>query len=148
MNRKKNVDAEIQAFIENGKCDVLLSGTPEHLLSAICSVIKALSIRLCEEEEVLELQEEADMPEDMTQSYVTALLMSEILEALSNIDPLITHFELTDNDELNTLLKTCYGQLENCDNIEPEKIVSDAIECELDFNAFSTDKKESTDNNE
>ena len=39
MGKKKNVDAEIQAFIEDGKCDVLLSGTPEHLLSAMFSPV-------------------------------------------------------------------------------------------------------------
>ena len=141
MKKNNDVQAEIRAFVKDEQCDVLLSGTPDDLLRCMCSVIKALGVRLSQEEELKELQQEMDVSDELMQTYLSTMVVSEILETLECVNPLLTHFEAADDDNVTVsdVLEDWYKQITNSDNninIKEETTIPNEAESELDFDAF------------
>lgn len=140
MKSTDNDRTEINAFVKDNKCDVLLSGTPDTLLSCISSIIRAFSIRLMEEEDVRAMQKEMDIPDDTLEAYLAAMIMGEIIESFDNISTVFSCFDfagegetLSMEDIKNKYCSTTFGD----DNVDKPDI-------ELDFGALSGSEEDST----
>lgn len=125
---------EINAFIENDKCDVLLSGTPDGLINCLSSIVKAIAIRLAEEAELKELQKSMGVSDDIMHAYLTLMVMNETVDSLDNIGNALSHLEFEDSTEedLEDIKEKFLNGMFNTDNAT--KIESDM---DLDFDVLS-----------
>ena len=130
----KSDRTEINAFIENDKCDVLLSGTPDGLINCLSSIVKAIAIRLAEDAELKELQKSMGVSDDIMQAYLTLMVMNETVDSLDNIGNALSHLEFEDSTEedLEDIKEKFLNGMFNTDNAT--KIESDM---DLDFDVLS-----------
>lgn len=130
----KSDRTEINAFIKDDKCDVLLSGTPDGLINCLSSIVKAIAIRLAEEAELKELQKSMGVSDDIMQAYLTLMVMNETVDSLDNIGNALSHLEFEDSTEedLEDIKEKFLNGMFNTDNAT--KIESDM---DLDFDVLS-----------
>ena len=138
----KSDRTEINAFIENDKCDVLLSGTPDGLINCLSSIVKAIAIRLAEEAELKELQKSMGVSDDIMQAYLTLMVMNETVDSLDNIGNALSHLEFEDSTEedLEDIKEKFLNGMFNTDN-------ATKIESDMDLN-FDVLSEKTEDENE
>lgn len=135
----KDVDAEIQAVVSNGSCNVVMKGTPDDLFSCICSIICALSRQIMNDDEMKTLQSEMELSDEMLEAYLTTLVISEIIESVDNVDHIFSKFSPLDDEDCNEDIKTLKEKFNNSENS------SYTTEIDLDFDAITNKNCEGND---
>lgn len=142
MDTKNNndVDAEIQAVVSNGSCNVVMKGAPDDLFSCMCSIICALSRQIMNEDEMKTLQSDMGLSDEMLEAYLTTMIINEILESMDNVEHIFSKFSSLDDEDWNKDMETLKEKFSSTENS------SHTTEIDLDFDAITN--KNSEDNNE